>query len=160
LGLDEPWATQAVLAEYLSLVDRPVLAMLAAERCERRAPGAFTYRSRPYPLLGWSLTPTLDLEARWHQGALEIRSSQCRIEGLGAWRDRVVFGMEALLRPQDGLIRAETHLWLQTPAARFAWSRRLADRALEQVLARLESRFQRGLPRDCCRWSTYATVVP
>ena len=159
MELDHPWATQAVLAEYLSLVDRPVQAMLASERCERRAPGAFTYRSRPYPLLGWSLTPTLDLEARWHQGALEIRSNHCRIEGLGVWRDQVVFGMEACLRPDDYQIRAETLLWLQTPAARLAWSRRLADRALELVLARLESRFQRGLPRDCCRWSTYATVV-
>lgn len=148
-----------MLAQYLSLVDRPVRAMLASERCQLRGPGAYTYRSRPYPLLAWSLTPTLDLEARWNQDALEIRTSHCRIEGLGAWRDRVVFGMEAVLRPEDDRIRAETHLWLQSPAARFSWCRLLADRALEQVLVRLESRFQRGLSRDCCRWWTCATVV-
>ncbi|MEB3170038.1 MAG: DUF1997 domain-containing protein [Synechococcaceae cyanobacterium] len=159
LALPEAGGCPERLAAYLALVDRPVAALLARDRLERRGAGRFLYRSRPFRLLGLALVPTLELEARWQEPWLEVRSVACRLVGLGRWEGSLAFALAARLMavpagaegPAPGIV-GELQVSLRLAPAVPGWGRALAGRALDQVVDRIERRLRRGLRLDLLTW--------
>lgn len=152
LPLDAPRATPERLAEYLSLVDRPLTALLARARLKRLAPGCFVYQSQRLRLLRFELIPTLRLQAQWEADELRIHSIESRISGLGRWDQIITFGLAASLRPEEAGLAGEVRITLSTPRAFPPWGRPLAGAALDQALGRIERRLQRGLRKDLLTW--------
>jgi hypothetical protein len=147
------------LAAYLALVDRPVTALLARDRLRREGPGQFTYSSRPFRLLGFELLPSLQLCAAWQGGVLRLHSLNCRIKGLGAWENAVIFEAKVWLWPAPQGLEGLAQVSLALPAALPRWSTSLAGTALEQVLDRIENRFGRGLRKDLIIWLSESGVA-
>ncbi|MEB3172060.1 MAG: DUF1997 domain-containing protein [Synechococcaceae cyanobacterium] len=153
------------LEAYLALVDRPLAALLARDRLERLGDGRYLYRSRPFRLLGLTLVPTLELEARWREPWLEVASGACRLVGLGRWEGSLAFGLAARLRAEPaGIAGAEAaagaspalvgelEVALKLAPAVPGWGRALAGRGLDQVVDRIERRLRRGLRQDALTW--------
>lgn len=152
LALAEARATPERLAAYLCPIDRAVTALLSRDRLERLEPGRFLYRSRPFRLLAFELTPTLALQASWRESCLQIVCDDCRLQGLGAWQRGVAFTLTASLRPAALALEGELQATLQTPASLPGWGRSLAGKALEKVVQRIERRVQGGLRKDLLTW--------
>lgn len=159
LVVPEAGASPERLAAYLALVDRPLAALLARDRLERLGGGRFLYRSRPFRLLTFALVPTLELQARWQEPWLEVASVACRLVGLGRWEKSLAFALAARLEAQPaggmgelpGLV-GELQVSLRLAPAVPGWGRALAARGLDQVVARIERRLQRGLRKDLLTW--------
>lgn len=146
------------LAAYLALVDRPVTALLARDRLRREGPGQFTYSSRPFRLLGFTVVPTLRVWGVWEGGALCLSSSDCRITGLGRWESAVDFGLSTVLEPGPHGLDVLARASLRLPLKFHGWAPHLAGMALEQVLDRMERRMGRGLRKDLLRWLSHFGV--
>ncbi len=147
-----PGATRERLAAYLSLVDRPLSALLARERLEAEAPGRWIYRSNPHRLLQWTVVPTLALAARWEDGQLRVRGTACRLAGLGRLGERLGFHLKARLEPEVDALAGWAEVSLASPLLNAPGARGLAGLALERVLDRIERRLGRGFSRDASAW--------
>ena len=155
--LDAP-ATQEQLQLFLSRPLLPLRGLLDGERLVR-LPGDgehFTYASRPYRVVGWTLQPRVQLQASWELPQLRITQTVCRVQGLGAWQDQLRFGLEAILRPvqqNDGcVLEAEATVSAELPAAAVTMAAPMLRLGLSQLLDRLERRCQRGLRRKAEAW--------
>jgi hypothetical protein len=145
-------ASRERLLAYLALVDRPLTALLARERLTAVAPGAFTYRSNPHQVLQWQVVPTLALRAEWEGDQLEVRSTSCRLVGVGFGMDSLGFTLEAVLGAEETGLGGWTEVGLQSGLVTGPIGRRLGTLALEAVLDRIERRVGRGLHKDLGVW--------
>ena len=152
LPLDDPRATPERLSGYLSMVDRPLTALLARQRLRCVAPGRFVYQSQPLRLLRFELIPTVSLQATWEAGELRILSGESRISGLGGWDQILAFCLEARLRPGTGGLEGEAGITLSRPTTLPRWAHSLSGAALDQALGRIERRLHGGLRRDLLAW--------
>jgi hypothetical protein len=152
LPIATPGASQERLATYLALVDRPLMSLLARERLIQEGQGRLTYRSNPHRLLHLEVVPTLSLEARWEEAHLTVKSTGCRLAGLGSWGGRVGFSLGANLEPGDGSVSGWAEVALHSRLLRFQGAQGMARLALEQVLDRIDRRLERGFRRDVLAW--------
>jgi len=152
LAINDPGASQARMRAYLAEVDRPLTALLARERLTSVAPGEFTYRSNPHSLLQWQVVPTLSLRARWEGEQLAVRSTSCRLVGLGFGMDSIGFTLVAVLGAGDTGLGGWAEVGLHSRLVNSPIGRRLSAIALEAVLDRIERRVGRGLRNDLGIW--------
>jgi hypothetical protein len=152
LPITAPGASRGRLLAYLALVDRPLTALLARERLTAVAPGEFTYRSNPHPVLQWQVVPTLTLRAGWDGERLEVRSSSCRLVGLGFGMDSVGFTLEAVLAAEERGLGGWAEVGLHSRLVGNPIGRKGGTLALEAVLDRIERRVGRGLHKDLGAW--------
>ena len=152
-------ASRERLATYLALVDRPLTSLLARERLSQEAPGRLTYRSNPHRILHLEVVPTLSLAARWEDDRLEVNSTGCQLAGLGDWGEAVGFVLAASLEPAPGSVSGWAEVGLQSRFARLPGAHRLAQRALEHVLDRIERRLGRGFHNDLLTWLGEADAI-
>lgn len=145
-------ASRDRLTTYLALVDRPLTSFLARERLSQEGPGRLIYRSNPQRVLHLEVVPTLSMAAEWTDGRLEVSSTGCRLAGLGAWGDNLGFRLRATLEPGESVIAGWAEVALQSRLLRLRGARRLAHRALEHVLDRIERRLERGFQKDVVAW--------
>jgi len=145
-------ASRERLLAYLALVDRPLTALLARERLTAVAPGEFTYRSNPHQVLQWQVVPTLTLRAEWEGDQLEVRSTSCRLVGLGFGMDSVGFTLEAVLGAEETGLGGWAQVRINSRLMKSPVGRRLGTLALEAVLDRIERRMGRGLRKDLGVW--------
>jgi hypothetical protein len=145
-------ACQKRLMAYLALVDRPLTALLAGDRLTAVTAGAFTYRSNPHQVLKWQVVPTITLQAGWEDDQLEVRSSSCRLVGLGQGMDSLGFTLEAALRAGETGLGGWAEVGLQSRLVTSPIGRRVGTLALEAVLDRIERRVDRGLRKDLGNW--------
>jgi hypothetical protein len=127
-------------------------ALLARERLTTVAPGAFTYRSNPHQALQWQVVPTLTLRAEWEGDQLEVRSTSCRLVGLGFGMDSLGFTLVAVLRAEETGLGGWAEVGLHSRLVNSPIGRRLGTMALEAVLDRIERRVGRGLRNDLGAW--------
>jgi hypothetical protein len=138
-----PAATPEQLHLFLAKPLRPLRGLLDPSRLQRPDPGGDTYRytSRPYGVAGWTLQPRVLLRARYAAGELLIEQLESRVQGLGAWQERLSFGLEARIRPGDApergsaVLEAEARVWAELPAAAVAGP--VLKLGLQQLLDRL-----------------------
>jgi hypothetical protein len=152
LPITAPGASQERLLAYLALVDRPLTALLARERLMAVAPGEFTYRSNPHQVLQWQVVPTLTLRAEWEGEQLEVRSTSCRLVGIGFGMDTVGFTLEAVLGAEERDLGGWAEVGLHSRLVNSPIGRRVGILALEAVLDRIERRVGRGLRKDLGVW--------
>jgi hypothetical protein len=152
LPIAEPGACRERLLAYLALVDRPLTALLARERLTAVAPGEFTYRSNPHQVLQWQVVPTLTLRAEWEGDQLEVRSTSCRLVGLGFGMDSLGFTLEAVLGAEETGLGGWAQVGIHSRLVNSPVGRRLGTLALEAVLDRIERRMGRGLRKDLGAW--------
>jgi len=152
LPIIAPGSSQERLLAYLALVDRPLTALLARERLTTVAPGEFTYRSNPHQVLQWQVVPTLSLRAEWGGEQLEVRSTSCRLVGLGFGMDAVGFTLEAVLEAEERGLDGWAEVGLHSRLMNSPIGRRVGILALEAVLDRIERRVGRGLRKDLGVW--------
>ncbi len=152
LPITAPAASRDRLTAYLALVDRPLTSLLARERLSQEAPGRLVYRSNPHRLLHLEVVPTLSLAAQWDDTRLDVRSTGCRLAGLGTLGDTVGFSLRAALEPGESVVTGWAEVALQSRLVRFQGARRLAHLALEHVLDRMERRLERGFQKDVVAW--------
>ena len=145
-------ASRERLLAYLALVDRPLTALLARERLTAVAPGEFTYRSNPHQVLQWQVVPTLTLRAQWEGEQLEVRSTSCRLVGLGFGMDSVGLTLEAVLGAEETGVGGWAQVGIHSRLVNSPVGRRLGTLALEAVLDRIERRMGRGLRKDLGVW--------
>jgi hypothetical protein len=145
-------ATQERLQAYLSLVDRPLTALLARERLTAVAPGEFTYHSNPYQVLQWEVVPTITLRAGWEGEQFEVRSTSCRLVGFRQGMESLGFTLEAVLGAGEAELGGWAEVGLHSRLVTTPIGRRLGSLALEAVLDRIERRVGRGLRNDLGRW--------
>jgi hypothetical protein len=153
----QPSATARQLEAFLAKPLRPLRGLLDPQRLESAGDDRYTYTSRPYGVAGWTLQPRVVLRAVWRDGELLIEQLESRVEGLGAWQERLRFGLEARLRPtptalESQALEAEALVWAELPAAAVAVAGPVLQLALQQLLDRLERRCQRGLRRRAEAW--------
>lgn len=152
----EPPASPERLAEFLSRPIRPLRGLLHADRLQPSGPGLYTYISRPYSVAGWTLQPHVRLEARWQHEVLVLRQLESRVEGLGAWQQKLQFGLEARLTPVaaagGACLQAEALVWAELPAAAVVVAGPVLNLGLQQLLDRLERRCHHGLRRRAESW--------
>ncbi|MFM7550674.1 MAG: hypothetical protein ACKO8I_17785 [Cyanobacteriota bacterium] len=95
-------------------------------------------------MAGWTLQPRVLLRARYAAGELLIEQLESRVQGLGAWQERLSFGLEARIRPGEdpergsAVLEAEARVWAELPAAAVAaspWANRIPA-----ILAELRQR--------------------
>ncbi len=151
VALDPP-ASAERLALFLSRPLRPLRGLLHADRLHQSGPGLFDYVSRPYSVAGWTLQPHVRLQAHWQQELLHLRQLESRVEGLGAWQQRLHFGLEAWLVPLDAALQAEALVWAELPAAAVVVAGPVLRLGLQQLLDRLERRCHNGLRRRAEGW--------
>ena len=152
LPITDPGACRERLLAYLALVDRPLTALLARERLTAVAPGEFTYRSNPHQVLQWQVVPTLTLRAEWEGDQLEVRSTSCRLVGLGFGMDSLGFTLEAVLGAEETGLGGCAQVGIHSRLVNSPVGRRLGTLALEAVLDRIERRIGRGLRKDLGVW--------
>jgi len=145
-------ASRERLLAYLALVDRPLTALLARERLTTVAPGEFTYRSNPHQVLQWEVVPTLTLRAGWDGEQLEVRSTSCRLVGLGFGMDSIGFTLQAALGAEDTGLGGWAEVGLHSRLVSNPIGRKVGTLALEAVLDRIERRVGRGLRKDLGAW--------
>jgi|GEM_PF-1545188 len=152
LPITEPGTSRERLLAYLALVDRPLTALLARERLTAVAPWEFTYRSNPHQVLQWQVVPTLTLRAEWEGEQLVVRSTSCRLVGLGFGMDSIGFTLVAVLGAEETGLGGWAEVGLQSGLVTGPIGRRLGTLALEAVLDRIERRVGRGLRKDLGAW--------
>ena len=152
LPITAPGASRERLLAYLALVDRPLTALLARERLTAVAHGEFTYRSNPHQVLQWQVVPTLTLRAEWEGEQLEVRSTSCRLVGLGFGMDSLGFTLEAVLGAEETGLGGWAQVGIHSRLVNSPVGRRLGTLALEAVLDRIERRMGRGLRKDLGVW--------
>jgi hypothetical protein len=152
LPITAPGASRERLLAYLALVDRPVAALLARERLTALAPGEFSYRSNPHQVLQWQVVPTLMMRADWGGEHLTVRSTRCRLVGVGFGMESLGFTLEARLGAMDSGLDGWAEVGLQSLLVNSPIGRRVGTLALEAVLDRIERRVGRGLHRDIGAW--------
>jgi hypothetical protein len=169
VALDSP-ATPERLAAFLSRPVRPLRGLLHPDRLQQSGPGHYTYISRPYGVAGFTLQPHVRLEARWQEGVLHLRQLESRVEGLGAWQERLQFGLEAWLRPLPAAaagedldtpaaaLEAEALVWAELPAAAVLVAGPVLKLGLQQLLDRLERRCHHGLRRRAEGWMRRSSI--
>ena len=148
----QPAATAGQLEAFLAKPLRPLRGLLDPQRLMGAGDDRYTYTSRPYGVAGWTLQPRVVLRAAWRDGELLIEQLETRVEGLGAWQERLRFGLEARLRPNPPALEAEALVWAELPAAAVAVAGPVLQLGLQQLLNRLERRCQRGLRRRAEAW--------
>lgn len=155
-----PAATPEQLQLFLAKPLRPLRGLLDPSRLQRADPGGDTYRytSRPYGVAGWTLQPRVLLRARYAAGELLIEQLESRVQGLGAWQERLSFGLEARIRPGEdpergsAVLEAEARVWAELPAAAVVVAGPVLKLGLQQLLDRLERRCQLGLRGRAEAW--------
>ncbi len=155
-----PGGENAVLRRFLRRPKRSMAALLTRQRMDCKGDGRFLYASRPFQILRFEIRPEVLFAAQWSDQSqgLEIAFEDCRIHGLGAIQNAIRFECTAFLVPkQEGVeaqARAAVVLSSDSPliALPNGLSRRLAERALQLVFARLERRCQGGLKRALLDW--------
>lgn len=149
-----PAPTAARLEAFLARPLRPLRGLLDPERLERAGADTYTYASRPYGVAGWTLQPQVLLRAAFHDGELLIEQLESRVAGLGAWQERLSFGLEARLRASDlpVVLVAEARVWAELPPVAVAVAGPVLNIGLQQLLDRLERRCQRGLRGRAEAW--------
>ncbi len=152
IPISGPAATRDQLARYLALADRPLTSLLARERLHPKGAGRWIYRSNPHRVLHLEVVPTLSLSACWEDGRLQVRSTECRLEGLGSWGERLGFSLRASLEPAQDAVAGWAEVGLHSRLLKPPGARGLAGLALEQVLDRIERRLGRGFQRDAAAW--------
>jgi hypothetical protein len=152
LPITAPGASRERLLAYLALVDRPLTALLARERLTPMAPGEFTYRSNPHQVLQWQVVPTLTLRAEWEGDQLKVRSTSCRLVGLGFGMDSIGFTLEAVLGAREAGLGGWAEVGLHSRLVTTPIGRRLGSLALAGVLDRIGRRVGRGLRSDLENW--------
>jgi len=152
LPITDPGASRERLLAYLAMVDRPLTALLARERLTTVAPGEFTYRSNPHQVLQWEVVPTLTLRAEWEGDQLEVRSTSCRLVGVGFGMDSLGFTLEAVLRAEETGLAGWAEVGLHSRLVSNPIGRKAGTLALEAVLDRIERRVGRGLRKDLGAW--------
>jgi len=152
LPITDPGASRERLLAYLAMVDRPLTALLARERLTAVAPGEFTYRSNPHQVLQWQVVPTLTLRAEWEGDQLEVRSTSCRLVGLGLGMDSLGFTLEAVLGAEEPGLGGWAQVGIHSRLVNSPVGRRLGTLAMEAVLDRIERRMGRGLRKDLGVW--------
>jgi hypothetical protein len=103
---------------------------------------------------GWTLQPQVLLRAAFHDGELLIEQLESRVAGLGAWQERLSFGLEARLRATDLPVAlvAQARVWAELPPVALAVAGPVLNIGLQQLLDRLERRCQRGLRGRAEAW--------
>jgi hypothetical protein len=155
-----PAATPEQLHLFLAKPLRPLRGLLDPSRLQRADPGGDTYRytSRPYGVAGWTLQPRVLLRARYAAGELLIEQLESRVQGLGAWQERLSFGLEARIRSGEdsergsAVLEAEARVWAELPAAAVVVAGPVLKLGLQQLLDRLERRCQLGLRGRAEAW--------
>jgi hypothetical protein len=149
------------LDAFLAKPLRPLRGLLDPKRLERVGHDTYSYLSRPYGVAGWTLQPRVLLRAHVREGELLIEQLESRVDGLGAWQERLSFGLEARLRarplaaggPQHpAVLEAEALVWADLPAAAAAVAGPVLNIGLQQLLDRLERRCERGLRHRAEAW--------
>jgi hypothetical protein len=152
LRITVPGASRERLLAYLALVDRPLTALLARERLTPMAPGEFIYRSNPHQVLQWHVVPTLTLRGEWEGEQLEVRSTSCRLVGLGFGMESLGFTLEAVLAAEERGLDGWAEVGLHSRLVGNPIGRKVGTLALEAVLDRIERRVGRGLRKDLGVW--------
>ena len=152
LPITAPGASRERLLAYLALVDRPLTALLARERLKPMTPGEFIYRSNPHQVLQWQVVPTLTLRGEWEGEQLEVRSTSCRLVGLGFGMDSIGFTLEAVLGAEERGLGGWAEVGLHSRLVGNPIGRKVGTLALEAVLDRIERRVGRGLSKDLRAW--------
>jgi hypothetical protein len=152
LTITAPGASREQLLAYLALVDRPLTALLARERLKPMTPGEFIYRSNPHQVLQWQVVPTLTLRGEWEGEQLEVRTTSCRLVGLGFGIDSIGFTLEAVLGAEERRLGGWAEVGLHTRLVGNPIGRKVGTLALEAVLDRIERRVGRGLSKDLRAW--------
>jgi hypothetical protein len=116
------------------------------------APGEFTYRSNPHQVLQWQVVPTLTLRGEWEGDQLEVRSTSCRLVGLGFGMDSIGFTLEAVLGAEERGLGGWAEVGLHSRLVGNPIGRKVGTLALEAVLDRIERRVGRGLRKDLGAW--------
>lgn len=155
-----PEPTPEQLHLFLAKPLRSLRGLLDPSRLQRAEDSGDTYQytSRPYGVAGWTLQPRVLLRARYTEGELLIEQLESRVQGLGAWQERLSFGLEARLRPGEiaergsAVLEAEARVWAELPAAAVAVAGPVLKIGLQQLLDRLERRCQRGLRGRAESW--------
>ena len=157
-----PEPSVVLLETFLAKPLRPLRGLLDPKRLMRAGHGTYTYTSRPYGVAGWTLQPRVVLQAGFHNGELLIEQLESRVDGLGAWQERLSFGLQARLRPspmaaaagphQPAVLEAEALVWAELPPAAVAVAGPVLNLGLQQLLDRLERRCQRGLRSRAEHW--------
>ncbi len=136
---------------FLERPRRPLRAFLNRSRLEQVNTHSFVYASRPFGLGRWSIQPLIAIKAHWRDELLAITSTDCRIDGLGSWQKAVEFSFDASLVPDDQVCQASVSAELRLdhrgalallPSSMLL---SLAEQSLDQALARMERRCQKGL---------------
>lgn len=149
------------LYDYLDQVDRIMGCLLSPERLQGpflQVDGAslFIYRSAPFYLLTFCLSPELHFEAVSKATGLYLSSKVCKIDGLGSWQKFIRFQLYAnLTLYEEGCdIGFVGFAKVVLNSSQVSWkpARWLGEMALEQALDRIERRLRRGLVRDVDRW--------
>jgi len=144
--------SQQRLRAYLALEERPMTALLARERLTAVAPGEFAYRSNPLQVLQWKVVPSLTLRADWDGERLKVRSTSCRLVGLGFGMDSLGFTLDAMLEAEETGLEGWAEVGLHSRLVATPFGRRLGTLALDAVLERIEQRVGRGLRKDLGAW--------
>jgi hypothetical protein len=153
--------TVAQLEPFLAKPLRPLRGLLDPQRLQRAGVDTYIYTSRPYGVAGWTLQPRVLVRARFSDGELLIQQLESRVDGLGAWQERLQFGLEARFRarsaspagpPQQGVLEAEALVWAEVPLAAVAVAAPVLHLGLQQLLDRMERRCQQGLRRRAEAW--------
>lgn len=163
-GMPAAWS-EAQLRRFLSLPLRPLRGLLNPSRLLSVGGSRYTYQSRPYAVMGWTLQPQIMLSARWDGKCLAIEQLEARVNGLGEWQERLHFGLSATIRPlltTDDLqadaagvnaqLEAGALVWAELPGSAAVLLAPVLPLALQQLLDRLERRCQRGLRRRAEVW--------
>ncbi len=156
-----PTGTAADLQAFLSRPVRPLRGLLDPARLQADGDGHYIYQSRPYGVAGWTLQPRVRLRASWDGKRLTIEQLESRVDGLGAWQDRLCFGLVAQVWPhcQEGQVAllADARVWTDLPAAAAPVASPVLKLGFDQLLDRLERRCQRGLRRRAEGWLSRTT---
>lgn len=156
-----PTPRAAQLEPFLVKPLRPLRGLLDPKRLRRTGYDTYSYTSRPYGVGNWTLQPRVLLRARFHEGELLIEQCESRVDGLGAWQERLSFGLEARLRTcpaaaeghqQPAVLEAEAVVWAELPAAAVAVAGPVLNIGVHQFLDRLEYRCQHRLRRHAEAW--------
>ncbi len=149
------------LYAYLDQADRIMGCLLSPERLQGPflqddGTNLFIYRSAPFHLLTFRLSPELHFEAVTKKKRLYLVSKICKIDGLGNWQKFIHFQLYAnLTLYEEGCdvgFLGFAKVVLNSSHVSWKPARWLGEMALEQALDRIERRLRRGLVRDVVRW--------
>jgi len=149
----------AQLAAYLADEDRVVQALLDPSQLERLAPGHYRYTVTRLQVFQLQIHPVVELRTSGSPGRIELRASDCVLEGLGLVDDfqlRLDSWLEASARGLEGLATLEVRV-SQPPLLRLIPAKVLeatGHSILSGILLGIKGRVGQQLLEDFDHWCT------